>query len=95
MNEPRGTPLVRRLAGDWGVDLAAVDGTGVGGRVTKDDVIRAAAEQLGQRLALASAVDSDWDQDPAEVTPLFPPATTAPPEDFADFPGLFPPRKWT
>jgi pyruvate/2-oxoglutarate dehydrogenase complex dihydrolipoamide acyltransferase (E2) component len=36
------TPLVRRIAQDLGVDLAAIAGTGPGGRVTEDDV-RAAA----------------------------------------------------
>jgi pyruvate dehydrogenase E2 component (dihydrolipoamide acetyltransferase) len=37
------TPLVRRIAGELGVDLAAVNGTGPGGRITEDDV-RAAAD---------------------------------------------------
>jgi pyruvate dehydrogenase E2 component (dihydrolipoamide acetyltransferase) len=37
------TPLVRRIAGELGVDLAAVSGTGPGGRITEDDV-RAAAD---------------------------------------------------
>ncbi len=36
------TPLVRRLAAESGVDLAAVQGTGVGGRIRKQDVIAAA-----------------------------------------------------
>ena len=36
------TPVVRRIAQELGVDLAAVAGTGPGGRVTEDDV-RAAA----------------------------------------------------
>ena len=36
------TPLVRKLAADNGVDLAAVVGTGVGGRVRKSDVLAAA-----------------------------------------------------
>ena len=38
----RTTPLVRRIAQELGVDLAAVTPTGAGGRVTEDDV-RAAA----------------------------------------------------
>lgn len=37
------TPLVRRLANQNGVDLATVTGTGVGGRIRKQDVIEAAA----------------------------------------------------
>src|SRR4051812_39500717 len=36
------TPLVRRLAAEQGVDLAAVTGTGVGGRIRKQDVLDAA-----------------------------------------------------
>ncbi len=36
------TPLVRRLAQQQGVDLAKVTGTGVGGRIRKEDVLQAA-----------------------------------------------------
>ncbi|HET6816786.1 MAG TPA: 2-oxoglutarate dehydrogenase, E2 component, dihydrolipoamide succinyltransferase [Mycobacteriales bacterium] len=36
------TPLVRRLAAEHGVDLAQVNGTGVGGRIRKQDVLDAA-----------------------------------------------------
>jgi pyruvate/2-oxoglutarate dehydrogenase complex dihydrolipoamide acyltransferase (E2) component len=38
----RATPLVRRIANELGVDLAAVEGTGPQGRITEDDVRRAA-----------------------------------------------------
>jgi pyruvate dehydrogenase E2 component (dihydrolipoamide acetyltransferase) len=34
-------PAVRRLARELGVDLARVDGTGPGGRITRDDVVNA------------------------------------------------------
>lgn len=43
--EPPGsyvTPLVRKLAVDHGVDLATVTGTGVGGRIRRQDVMAAA-----------------------------------------------------
>ncbi|MFE2046854.1 2-oxoglutarate dehydrogenase, E2 component, dihydrolipoamide succinyltransferase, partial [Streptomyces sp. NPDC059477] len=36
------TPLVRKLAAENGVDLGAVRGTGVGGRIRKQDVLTAA-----------------------------------------------------
>jgi len=36
------TPLVRRLAQQQGVDLSKVTGTGVGGRIRKEDVLKAA-----------------------------------------------------
>lgn len=35
------TPIVRKLAHDSGVDLARVNGTGVGGRIRKEDVLAA------------------------------------------------------
>ena len=38
------TPLVRKLAKDLGVDLSALTGTGVGGRIRKQDVTAAAEE---------------------------------------------------
>ncbi|MCI3920638.1 2-oxoglutarate dehydrogenase, E2 component, dihydrolipoamide succinyltransferase, partial [Paenibacillus sp. TRM 82003] len=38
------TPLVRKLAKDLGVDLSTVTGTGVGGRIRKQDVQQAADE---------------------------------------------------
>ncbi|MBU4337041.1 MAG: E3 binding domain-containing protein [Actinobacteria bacterium] len=36
------TPLVRKLAAELGVDTAALTGTGVGGRIRKEDVLAAA-----------------------------------------------------
>ncbi len=36
------TPLVRKLAAEHGVDLAGIKGTGVGGRIRKQDVLEAA-----------------------------------------------------
>ena len=41
------TPLVRKLAAERGVDLASVQGTGVGGRVRKQDVLGAASAPAG------------------------------------------------
>jgi 2-oxoglutarate dehydrogenase E2 component (dihydrolipoamide succinyltransferase) len=38
------TPLVRKLAAEHGVDLSSVTGTGVGGRIRKQDVLAAAEE---------------------------------------------------
>ena len=49
------TPLVRKLATEHGVDLTAITGTGVGGRIRKSDVL-AAAEQAAQAAAEAAAL---------------------------------------
>jgi pyruvate dehydrogenase E2 component (dihydrolipoyllysine-residue acetyltransferase) len=43
------TPLVRKVAQELGVDLAAVAGSGPGGRITEADVRRAAGPQEGRR----------------------------------------------
>jgi pyruvate dehydrogenase E2 component (dihydrolipoamide acetyltransferase) len=42
----RATPLVRRVAQELGVDLGTVAATGPGGRITEDDVRRAAAPSV-------------------------------------------------
>ena len=41
-NLPYVTPLVRKLAEKHGVDLSSVEGTGVGGRIRKQDILAAA-----------------------------------------------------
>ena len=41
-NLPYVTPLVRKLAEKHGVDLSTVEGTGVGGRIRKQDILAAA-----------------------------------------------------
>ncbi|MCW2696082.1 MAG: sucB, partial [Modestobacter sp.] len=51
------TPLVRRLAAEHGVDLSTVKGTGVGGRIRKQDVQAAAA--AAKPAPAASAAPSD------------------------------------
>jgi pyruvate dehydrogenase E2 component (dihydrolipoamide acetyltransferase) len=51
---PYMTPLVRKLATENKIDLAEVTGTGVGGRIRKQDVL-AAAEQKAQKDQAAKA----------------------------------------
>ncbi len=48
------TPLVRRLANQSGVDLSTVKGTGVGGRIRKQDVLEAAEAQKAQQAEPAA-----------------------------------------
>jgi 2-oxoglutarate dehydrogenase E2 component (dihydrolipoamide succinyltransferase) len=60
------TPLVRKLAAEHDVDLGTVTGTGVGGRIRKQDVLDAAA---AAKAALAA---------PAAAGPSSPAATSAP-----------------
>jgi pyruvate dehydrogenase E2 component (dihydrolipoamide acetyltransferase) len=49
------TPLVRKLANQHGVDIASLSGTGVGGRIRKQDVIAAAEAKAAPAAAPASA----------------------------------------
>jgi pyruvate dehydrogenase E2 component (dihydrolipoamide acetyltransferase) len=48
------TPLVRRLAAERGVDLGSVSGSGVGGRIRKQDVLAAAEQAAAPAPAAAS-----------------------------------------
>ncbi len=48
------TPLVRKLAAEHGVELSRVSGTGVGGRIRKQDVLKAAEERKSASPAAAS-----------------------------------------
>jgi 2-oxoglutarate dehydrogenase E2 component (dihydrolipoamide succinyltransferase) len=65
-DSPYVTPLVRKLANEHGVDLEAITGTGVGGRIRKQDVLEAAKsrrEQAAPAPAPAAA------QAPAQAAP--------------------------
>ena len=58
------TPIVRKLAADLGVDVTTVTGTGVGGRITKDDILAAS------QRAVAGATPSSGAAPTPEVSPL-------------------------
>jgi 2-oxoglutarate dehydrogenase E2 component (dihydrolipoamide succinyltransferase) len=49
------TPIVRKLAHDMGIDLSAVHGTGVGGRIRKEDILGFAASAPVAHATAASA----------------------------------------
>ncbi|PYC70574.1 2-oxoglutarate dehydrogenase, E2 component, dihydrolipoamide succinyltransferase [Micromonospora arborensis] len=49
------TPLVRKLASEHGVDLSSLNGTGVGGRIRKQDVLDAAEKAKAAKAAPAAA----------------------------------------
>lgn len=64
------SPVVRRLLAEYGLDPATVTGTGEGGRVTRKDVLDAAAARRGTGAAVPRA--------PAPATPAAPGAAPAP-----------------
>ncbi|SDL84001.1 2-oxoglutarate dehydrogenase E2 component [Corynebacterium mycetoides] len=64
---PYVTPLVRKLADKHGVDLNSIEGTGVGGRIRKQDVLAAAegGAKAGQEQAQGqAAADAPASNDP-------------------------------
>ncbi len=63
------TPLVRKLAAEHDVDLSSVQGTGIGGRIRKQDVLDAAREPHGARSAGASAEPAADQQPAADARP--------------------------
>ena len=65
------TPLVRKLAAEHGVDLATVTGTGVGGRIRKQDVLAAAeAKKAAEQAAAAKAAPAPAAPAKPEPSPL-------------------------
>ena len=57
------TPVIRKLAADSGVDLSTVQGTGVGGRIRREDV--AAAAEAAKAAAAAPAAPAAASASPA------------------------------
>ncbi|MDK8477717.1 2-oxoglutarate dehydrogenase, E2 component, dihydrolipoamide succinyltransferase [Corynebacterium pseudodiphtheriticum] len=58
---PYVTPLVRKLADKHGVDLSSLEGTGVGGRIRKQDVMAAVEGSSVDSSAQGSAQSSEKD----------------------------------
>ncbi len=63
------TPLVRKLANERGVDIGSVTGTGVGGRIRKEDVL-AAAEAAASKSAPTASAPAAPAAAPLETSPL-------------------------
>jgi 2-oxoglutarate dehydrogenase E2 component (dihydrolipoamide succinyltransferase) len=73
---PYVTPLVRKLATEHGVDLASVAGTGVGGRIRKQDVLDA-SRMLREPGAAAAAAQPGQAPAPDTAAPAAAPSAAA------------------
>ncbi|WP_425846606.1 2-oxoglutarate dehydrogenase, E2 component, dihydrolipoamide succinyltransferase [Agrococcus sp. TSP3-2-1] len=62
------TPIVRKLANERGVDLGSISGTGVGGRIRKEDVLAAAEAKPAEAPQAAPVAEAA--PAPVEVSPL-------------------------
>src|SRR5207302_1297606 len=63
---PNATPVARRAALELGISLHGIDGTGPGGRITQEDVQRAAGDASAPQ---PSAADARGSARVAELTP--------------------------
>ncbi|WP_034273090.1 2-oxoglutarate dehydrogenase, E2 component, dihydrolipoamide succinyltransferase [Haloechinothrix halophila] len=76
---PYVTPLVRKLASEHGIDLNSLNGSGVGGRIRKQDVMAAVeAKQAEQPAPAAEPAAAAAPSAPAEAAPSAPSAPSAP-----------------
>ncbi len=73
---PYVTPLVRKLAAENNIDLSSLNGTGVGGRIRKQDVLSAAQQKEEATKAPAPAAGAPA-QAPAAPKPSAPTAVPA------------------
>ena len=74
-NTPRLSPAVRRLAREHSIDLSRIAGTGIGGRITRDDVLQylesAAAAPAAAIMEKAAATESaDAEETYIALTPV-------------------------
>ena len=63
------TPIVRKLASEQGVNLASVVGSGIGGRIRKEDVL-AAAKPVAPIAPIAPSASAPSAAKPVAVSPL-------------------------
>jgi 2-oxoisovalerate dehydrogenase E2 component (dihydrolipoyl transacylase) len=73
------TPAVRRLVREHGIDVGALQGSGAGGRVTRDDVMAFIAKGTGATAAPAQPAPAPQAQAPAPAAQAQPAAVTPAP----------------
>ncbi len=64
------TPIVRKLASEAGVNLATINGTGVGGRIRKEDILAAVPRAAATPTAVAMSGSKPAANTSVSVSPL-------------------------
>ena len=77
-DSPYVTPLVRKLAAEHSVPLDAIAGTGVGGRIRKQDILEAARAQRAAEAAAAEAAATRAAAEAAAQAPALVPVAAVP-----------------
>jgi len=80
------SPAARRVARERGIDLATVDGTGPGGRITEEDVLAATAAgpEASPMVGLRAVVARNMRSSHAETAPVTIGATAVIPDEASD-----------
>ncbi|MCP3992895.1 MAG: 2-oxo acid dehydrogenase subunit E2 [Actinomycetia bacterium] len=85
------SPVVRRLIGEFGIDPNNITGTGLGGRISRDDVQRfIEANQLVPDLEGAGPEPVPVAQEPPAPAPVPPPTSVSAPQAVPDTPAPAP-----
>ncbi len=77
LRRTRSSPLVRKIAEEHGIDISQIEGTGIGGRVTKQDIL-SFVENRGAG-AKAEPAATPVTAAPAPAAPAAPPRAPQPP----------------
>jgi pyruvate dehydrogenase E2 component (dihydrolipoamide acetyltransferase) len=78
LRRTRSSPLVRKVAEEQGIDISQIEGTGIGGRVTKQDILSFIENRGAGEKASAAAVAPQTSTPPAPTPPAGAPAPRAP-----------------
>ena len=73
------SPMVRRILSENDIDESEVSGTGAGGRITRDDALRAADARRSSGASVQPPPAAPTQAAPIQSAPAAPPARVAPP----------------
>jgi len=79
LRQSRSSPVVRKIAAEHNVDISSVAGTGIGGRVTKQDILEHIDRQASPPATPSPAPPPATAPPPPSVRPSPPPAVGASP----------------